>query len=57
VADVTIRYEPTGEELTLDETSVPGFVRPENPGWVVLDAAGRKKAHQPATTSTTEKKD
>jgi hypothetical protein len=56
VAEVTIRYEPTGEELTLDETSVPGFVRPENPGWVVLDAAGRKKANQPSP-ATTDKKD
>lgn len=51
MADVIIRYEPTGEERDIDETAVPFF-----PGWVVLDAAGRKKPNQPAT-STTEKKD
>jgi hypothetical protein len=49
VADVTIRYEPTGEERQIDETAVPFF-----PDWVVLDAAGRRKANQPTTT---EKKD
>ena len=44
MADVTIRYEPSGEERVVDEAAVPFF-----PGWVELDKAGRKKAHQSTT--------
>lgn len=47
MADVTIRYEPTGEEKVVDEAALPFF-----PGWVELDKAGRKKGQQAATTET-----
>lgn len=46
MADVTIQKPTTLEERTVDETALPFF-----PGWVVLDAAGRKKTHQPDSAS------
>jgi hypothetical protein len=52
VADnVTIRNE-FGEEKRVPKAAVErGFF----PGYVVLDAAGRKKAQQPATASSDKK--
>jgi len=47
-ADVTIRNEVTLEERTVPAGAVPFFVNPES-GFVVIDAAGRKKAQQPTT--------
>lgn len=49
MADVTIRNPQTLEERDVDETAIPFF-----PNWVVLDKAGRVKAHQPATATTTK---
>lgn len=51
MADKRIRNESTFEEKDIPEEAVPFFVNQEN--WVLVDAAGRKAAHQP----TTEKKD
>lgn len=48
-ADVTIRNEATLEERTVPAGAVPFYTNPESGNWVVLDAAGRKKASQPAT--------
>ena len=47
-ADVTIRNESTGEERTVPAGAVAFFTNPQS-GFVVLDAAGRKKAAQPNT--------
>jgi hypothetical protein len=45
---VTIQYPPTGETMERPRGSLLGFTEY---GWVVLDAAGRKKAVQPTTDS------
>lgn len=52
---VTVRHRVTGEELTKPKTAVDlGFF----PEYDVLDAAGRKKAAQPATApAVTAKKE
>lgn len=55
MANRTIRNESSLEEREVDELSLPFFLNQE--GWVLVDAAGRKAAHQPTTSSTTEKKD
>jgi hypothetical protein len=47
-AEVTIQYPHTLETRTVPAGSLPGFTEY---GWVVLDAAGRRKAQQPATPS------
>ena len=49
---VTVRHAVTGEERRVQKGSAPFFV---NQGFEVLDAAGRKKAQQPATASDTKK--
>lgn len=41
---VPIKYEPTEEVREVPRGALRGFT---DHGWVVLDAAGRKKAHQP----------
>jgi hypothetical protein len=51
-AEVTIKYPPTEEERTVARGAVSGFT---NYGWVELDAAGRKKAHQPTSSTTSAK--
>jgi hypothetical protein len=56
VAEVTIRYEPTGEERQIDETAVPFFVRPESPGWVSSRATGPSRS-PPAPVNNADKKD
>lgn len=43
---VNIKYEPTEETREVQRGALGGFT---NHGWVVLDAAGRKKASQPTT--------
>lgn len=45
--DVTIRNE-FGAEKDVPKGAVPYFT---NSGWVELDAAGRKKAHQTTTVA------
>lgn len=45
--DVTIQYPPTEETRVVNRGAVGGFT---NSGWVVLDAAGRKKAQQPTAS-------
>lgn len=50
-ADVTIRNEATLEERTVPAGAVQFFTNPQSGGWVVLDAAGRKKSSQPTTDS------
>jgi hypothetical protein len=53
VADKTIRNPNTLEERVVDETALPFFVNSEQP-WELLDAAGRKAAHQPAASTSKE---
>jgi hypothetical protein len=48
-AEVTIQYPPTGETRTVMAGAVAGFT--DEHGWVVVDAAGRRKAQQPTTPS------
>lgn len=48
---VTIRYEATEEEKQVTRGSLSGFT---DYGWVVLDAAGRKKAQQPAAPTASK---
>jgi hypothetical protein len=51
MADVTIRYAPTGETREIDETAVPFF-----PGWtVVRDKAGAKATSKAESTTTPSK--
>lgn len=50
-AEVTIKYPPTEEERIVPRGAVSGFT---NSGWIELDAAGRKKAHQPAAPTTSK---
>ena len=50
-AEVTIRNEVTLEERTVPAGAVQFFT---NSGFVVLDAAGRKKATQPTANLTKE---
>ena len=57
MAEVTIRYEPTGEERQIDETAVPFFVRPESPGWVLLKSNGAVNPRPAAVVNNAEKKD
>lgn len=45
-AEVQIKYPATEEERTVPAGAVSGFT---NSGWVVLDAAGRRKAQQPTS--------
>lgn len=57
MADVTIRYEPTGEERVIDETAVPFFIRPESPGWVLLKSNGAVNPKPAVPANNADKKD
>jgi hypothetical protein len=57
VAEVTIRYEPTGEERQIDETAVPFFIRPESPGWVQLKSNGAVNPKPATPVNNADKKD
>jgi hypothetical protein len=52
MADVTIRYAPTGETREIDETAVPFF-----PGWTVVRPKAGDKASTKAEPTTTPSKE
>lgn len=50
----TLRHQATLHEVEVSDEAVPFFI---NQGYVVLDAAGRVKAQQPATGSDNKNKE